>query len=469
MTIPRAAGSARVQGAGSAPPLTETQVQRRGPLGRLVAAHPRIADAALVVAVLVLGLLTVLFASLTVRGATGLGLYPPDARAAWLIPTVWLAGAAVGAMLVAARRARPMGVTVALCVLAVVSLATAGVLGVVGVCLACALYTVAATRTARTAWISCAAVFVTVSIALWWWQDLGLAEILLWSDPMTTPTGDPFHQLPEPDFSPGRRSASVFLLLALLLLGVAAGSGVRARRLHALGLMERYEAMARDRDNSAALARAAERARIARELHDVVAHSVSVMVALSDGAGAALERAPDSSREALRELSSTGRTALSDMQRVLHVFDPEDADGNAHPELTDTAATDLRTVVERFRVAGLPVTATGLDTGLPQDTSLRLAVVRIVTESLTNVLRHAPGTPSVEVALRRSGEVLEVEILDSGGTRPGTGGGTGRGVVGIRERVALLGGHAEVGPRPGGGWRVRVALPWTGSEDGEHG
>ncbi|WP_235020134.1 sensor histidine kinase [Ruania rhizosphaerae] len=466
MTTRRTTGSLRLQGADSAAPLTQMQVQRRGPLGRLVAAHPRIADVALMVAVLLLGLLTVLFASLTVRGATGLGLYPQDARASWLVPTAWLVGAAVGAVLLLARRARPLTVTVALCVLAVASLASAGVLGVVGVCLACALYAVASDRPPRTTWLSCAAVFVTVSIAMWWWQDIGLAEILLWSDPIMTPTGDPVHELPEPLFSPGRRSASVFLLLALLLLGVAAGSGVRARRLHALGLMERYEAMARDRDKSAALARAAERSRIAREMHDVVAHSVSVMVALSDGADKALERAPDSSRQALRELSSTGRTALSDMQRVLEVFDPDDADDDGHPDLAETAATDLRTVVERFRVAGLPVTASGLETELPQDTSLRLAVVRIVSESLTNVLRHAPGASSVEVTLRRSGTFVEVEIIDSGGTRPGAG-GTGRGVVGIRERVALLGGHAEIGPRTDGGWRVAVVLPSTGGHEGE--
>ncbi len=125
---------------------------------------------------------------------------------------------------------------------------------------------------------------------------------------------------------------SVLLLLALLLLGMATGSGARARRLHDEDLAARYRALARDRDQSAALARAAERARIAREMHDVVAHSVSVMVALSDGAGAALDRAPDRSREALHELSRTGRDALADMQRVLGALDPEEGgDGPGTP------------------------------------------------------------------------------------------------------------------------------------------
>ncbi|WP_232847897.1 sensor histidine kinase [Occultella kanbiaonis] len=457
-------GSERARAAGSAP-LTETQVQRRGPVGRLFAAHPRIADVCLVGSVLLLGIVTALLVALTIQGATGLGMYLPDAPTAWLVPAGTFAGALLGAALLIARRARPLTVTVALTILAVVSLVTVGVLGVLGVCLACALHNVALTHSARTTWLTCAGVFVTVGLALLWWQDIGLAEILLWSDPIAMPAGDPIRQLTEPPYSPGRRSASIFLLLALLLLGVATGSSARARRAHAQGLVERYEAMARDRDNSAALARASERARIAREMHDVVAHSVSVMVALSDGAGAALDRAPDSSREALRELSSTGRAALSDMQRVLGALDPDSTGADGSADRPAPVETDLATAVERFRVAGLPVSATGLDSPLPEDTSLRLAVVRIVTESLTNVLRHAPGASSVRVSVRRSGSAVEVEVLDSGGTRPGTGGGTGRGIVGIRERVALLEGRADVGPLPDGGWRVHVVLPWNQADE----
>ena len=444
--------------------LTETQLQRRGPLGRLAAARPGLADASLAVGVVLLGLVTGVLALTTVAGSTSLGLFPRDSPVAWTIPTAWLVGSVLGAALLLARRARPLGVTLALTVLALVSLATAGVLGVLGVCLAVALHAVAATRAARTTWLACAAVFVTVTAASLWWQDIGLAEILLWSDPIVTVEGDPVQQLPEPHFSPGRRSASVFLLLALLLLGVATGSAARARRLHTQEILARYEAMARERDQSAALARAAERTRIAREMHDVVAHSVSVMVALSDGAGAAIGRAPDRSREALRELSRTGRDALSDMQRVLGALEPgddgsgaEDAAPTEHP--AEPTETDLTTVVERFRTAGVPVTAHGLDTALPPDTSLRLAVRRVVTEALTNVLRHAPGARSVEVAVRRDAAAVEVDVLDSGGTRPGTGGGTGRGILGMRERATLLGGHVDAGPRPDGGWRVHVVLP----------
>ncbi|MFE6235056.1 sensor histidine kinase [Cellulosimicrobium sp. NPDC057862] len=445
--------------------LTETDVQRRGPLGRLVEEHPRAADAALVAGVVALGLVTAVLGLATVEGSTGLGLFRPDEPVAQVVVTAWLAGAVLGAALLLARRSRPLVVTAALTALAVASLAAAGVLGVLGVCLACAVHAVAASRPPRTAWLTCGSVLVVVTVAMWWWQDIGLAEILLWSNSGVTPGSDPVRDLAEPPFSPGRRSASVSLLLALLLLGMATGSGARSRRLHAEDLAERYRAMARDRDQSAALARAAERTRIAREMHDVVAHSVSVMVALSDGAGAALDRAPDRSREALQELSRTGREALSDMQRVLGVLDPIDEGAQAPEGPAEPTVTDLATVVARFRAAGVPVTATGLDVPLPEDTSLRLAVVRVVQEALTNVLRHAPGTPDAQVEVRRGADAVEVEVRDAGGTRPGAGGGTGRGILGMRERAALLGGSVEAGPRADGGWAVRVVLPWGLRED----
>ncbi len=442
--------------------LTTGQVQRRGPVGRLVATHPRGADAVLAVAVLLAGLATAAMALQTVDGSTALGLYPPGAAVTWTVPTAWLVGAVLGSGLLTVRRRWPLGTAAALTGLAVVSLGTAGVLGVLGVCLACAIYTVAATRPARTAWLVSGAAVVVVVAALWWWQQIGLAEILLWS-PQPYEGSDPPRQLEAPPFSSGRRAISATLLLGLVALGLATGSTARARRLYAQELVGRYEAMARDRDQSAALARAAERARIAREMHDVVAHSVSVMVALSDGAGAALDRAPERSREALRELSRTGRESLADLQRVLGVLDPgPDDDGTmtVADERQEPAVSDLAVVVERFRAAGVPVTATGLDVAVPLDTSLRLAVARIVTEALTNVLRHAPGTPSVRVDVRRTTSAVEVEVLDDGGTRPGTGGGTGRGILGMRERASTLGGRIDAGPRPEGGWRVRVVLPW---------
>jgi signal transduction histidine kinase len=311
-------------------------------------------------------------------------------------------------------------------------------------------------------WTVFGVVLTALTLGLWWWQDLGLIEILSWSSAGVGSGWEPPTYLEAPLFSPGRRTGDVLLLLALLLLGVAVGSAARARRLHALELVERYRALARERDQSAALARAAERAHIAREMHDVVAHNVSVMVALAAGADAAFERAPDRSRAAVRQVASTGRSALMDMQRVLGALGPADDDTDRRGEPTEV---DLSTLVERFGAAGLPVTVTGLDTALPDDTSVRLAVLRILGEALTNVLRHAPGASSVEVTLRRTPTSVEVEVVDSGGTRPGTEGGSGRGIVGMGERAALLGGHVSAGPRPAGGWQVHAVLPWPDEGD----
>ncbi|MBO0899438.1 two-component sensor histidine kinase [Cellulomonas sp. zg-ZUI22] len=451
------------------PPLTEAQVAGGSPVARLVAARPWVMDATVAVVVVLVGLVGSMFIWETANGAVGLGLYQPDSGVAQRVTVTWLVGTASGAGLLLLRRVRPITVTVLLVVAALVSLQVAGVLGVLGACLACALYSVAASRGTTTTWLVFGAVLTVVTVALWSWQDLGLLEMVLWSNAVVSQS-DPSEWrtvLDAPLFSAGRRTGSVLLLLALLLLGVAVGSAARARRQHAADLVERYRALARQRDDGIALARAAERAHIAREMHDVVAHSLTVMVALADGADAAFERAPDRSRDALRQVARTGRSALVDMQRVLGALGPSVVDGT--DRRAEPTELDLPTVVERFAAAGLPVTADGLDTALPADTSVRLAVLRILGEALTNVLRHAPGAGSVDVAVRRTPTTVEVDVADSGGTRPGSGGGTGRGIVGMRERAALLGGHVEAGPRPEGGWRVRAVLPWTGEggADGE--
>lgn len=445
-------------------PLTREQVEAGSPLARVVAARPWVLDAAVAVVVVLVGLVGAMFAVETAAGALALGLYPRGSDVELSVGTTWLVGTVAGAALLLLRRARPLTVTALLTVGAVASLLADGVLGVLGVCLACALYSVAAVRDARTTWVVLGAVLTVVTVALWRWQDLGLIEIVLWSGAATGAGWEPATYLAQPLFSPGRRSGSVLLLVALLLLGVAVGSAAQARRLHAQDLVERYRALARERDQSAALARAAERAHIAREMHDVVAHSVSVMIALADGADAAFERAPDRSREALREVARTGRAALGDMQRVLGALGAADVDGTDRRRPTDA---DLPGVVERFGAAGVPVAATGLDLPLPADTTVRLAVVRIVGEALTNVLRHAPGASTVEVAVRRTPTTIEVDVVDGGGTRPGDGGGTGRGILGMRERAALLGGHVEAGPRPGGGWQVHAVLPWPEDDAGQ--
>ncbi|MFF1465716.1 sensor histidine kinase [Streptomyces sp. NPDC058330] len=425
-----------------------TQVRRIGPVRRFWAAHPRLADVTLVLAVVgAFGTLGAALVRDTVNGIVALGYYPRGGAERWVVPSAWLAGAVLGAGLLLVRRRWPVVVLVALTVAAVASLMTAGVIGVLGLCLGFSAAAVASSRDARTTWLLVTAAAVTTSAALWWLQEIGILEMLLWTGYYAE---EPYWHLTEPPFSPERRIVSIILLVGTLLAGVLVGFAARDRRRHALDIEGRYRAVARERDTSAALVRTAERERLAREMHDVVAHSVSVMIALSDGAAAAFDRAPDASREALGELSRTGREALADMQRVLGALDTADA---------TPQGADLDAVVRRFRTAGMAVTATGLDTPLPPDTALRLAVTRIVTEALTNVLRHAPGAPAVSVAVRRTPSTVEVDIVNEAGTGPGTGSGTERGIVGMRERVALLGGHMMVGPRAAGGWQVHVELP----------
>jgi signal transduction histidine kinase len=258
-------------------------------------------------------------------------------------------------------------------------------------------------------------------------------------------------------------------VLVLGLLALAVGSNVRNRRLHIAALVDAANALARDQDQRARLVQAAERARIAREMHDVVAHSVSVMVALGGGASMALDWAPERSRAALDELVATGRSALADMRRVLGVLDDTSTtDTGAAPAWGDTplapqpGSLDLGALVDRTRAAGLPVHTTGLaDTGLQDlDVSLQLAVYRIVQESLTNVLRHAPGTPAVEVDVLRRPDSVEVVVTDHGAAvavEPSPG--SRRGLVGMRERAAVFGGSVDAGPY-GQGWRIRALLPW---------
>ncbi|WP_240674905.1 sensor histidine kinase [Cellulomonas endophytica] len=458
------AGATRVP---DAPLLTAEQVSGGSPVARLVHARPWVLDVTVAVLMLLVGLVGAGFVWEAAVGARTLGLYPPDSAVERAVSATWLVGASGGAAALLLGRTRPLTVTALLTAAALASLLVAGVLGVLGACLACALAGVAAAHPPRTAWTVAGVVLGVVTAALWAWQDLGLIEILAWYGVATSSPWQPETSLAEPLFSPARRMGSVLLLLALVLLGVAVGSAARARRLHAHDLVERYRALARERDQSAALARADERAHIAREMHDVVAHNVSVMVALADGADAAFERSPDRSRDAVRQIARTGRAALADMQGVLGALGPAPAPvGDAPDRRPVPTASDLPALVERVRTAGLPVRATGLDTELGEDTSVRLAVARILGEALTNVLRHAPGTPSVEVGVRRTPTTVELRVLDGGGTRPAAGGGGGRGLVGMRERAALLGGHVEAGPRPGGGWQVHAVLPCASAPEG---
>ncbi|MEU8656487.1 sensor histidine kinase [Actinoplanes philippinensis] len=208
------------------------------------------------------------------------------------------------------------------------------------------------------------------------------------------------------------------------------------------------------------IAVAEERARIARELHDIVAHSLSVIVLQANGATYAFDRDRDRAREALRIIGATGADALDEIRQLVELLRSDDGGPD---DRTPAALDQIEAVVQRARDAGLSVALAVHGTPPEVAGGVALAVCRIVQESLTNTLRHAGPRPvaTVTVSYRPGG--IEIEVTDSGG-----GGGApsftgGHGLVGMRERVALYGGTFEAGPRPDGGWRVHAALPVTGA------
>jgi signal transduction histidine kinase len=262
--------------------------------------------------------------------------------------------------------------------------------------------------------------------------------------------------------------AAVFgapVLLAWLL-----GDSARWRRGYYQALEERAARLERERDAQAQVAAAAERARIAREIHDVVAHNVSVMVVQADGAAFALDGSPQRAREALAAISATGRRALAEMRSLLGVLrepaDDDGAPGGAGPVLApQPGVEDLADLLEQARTAGLPVSLTIGGEPRPVPAGEALAVYRVVQESLTNVRKHAgPGATAV-VSLDYGEDGLLIRVTDDGAGAsavPGLGhlaAGSGHGLAGMRERVELYGGTARSGPRPGGGYEVVARLP----------
>lgn len=236
-----------------------------------------------------------------------------------------------------------------------------------------------------------------------------------------------------------------------------AGRVMRRRRASERALAGRAEAAQRDAEERARAAVAEERARIARELHDVVAHSVSVMLLQARGARRVLGEDQEPAREALGTIERSGRQALDEMRRMLSVLRLDGEEASLSPQPSLRRVDEL---ADSVRAAGLPVKVTveGDIGDLPP--GLDVSAYRIVQEGLTNALKHA-GPAEVRVAIRRRGEdggELEIEVVDDGaGTADPNG--AGHGLVGMRERVAIYGGHLEAGREPGGGFALRARLP----------
>ncbi|WP_328561312.1 sensor histidine kinase [Streptomyces coelicoflavus] len=253
----------------------------------------------------------------------------------------------------------------------------------------------------------------------------------------------------------------------LLSIGVAAliGVTVRARRDHTEVLEDRARRLETERDQQVRLAAAAERARIAREMHDIIGHNLSVITGLADGGRYAAAKSPDRAAQALDAIGTTSRQALGELRRLLDVLRDDAENGTpAVPELApQPALTDLESLLDGVRRAGLPVrkTVTGEAT-LPE--GRQLALYRVVQEALTNTLKHAGPDATAQVELSYgAGGAVTLTVTDTGRAAPlpspvlpG-----GRGLPGMRERTALYGGTLEAGPRPAPerGWRVHLHLP----------
>lgn len=427
---PAAGGSPAAPGSpAAAPTATKATAAPTPRVRRFLRSRPWLVD----VAVSVVFTLIVV-ATLASEVATGEARVTP-----WQVVTI--AGTAIALLF---RRRAPLTVLVVVTLLT--SVVTFSAESNLLLAVPIALYAVAAFRSPVIGWVAAAAAYLVTVVSLFAW--LPVLE-----DRLGAPSA---FDIP-----------IVLLTLAMAdAVGVLLGTNSWQRAERVRALTERAEQLARERDNEARIATLAERSRIAREMHDIVAHSLSVMITLADGAGASLQRDPERARLALDRLSETGRIALRDMRQLLSVLgDTPDAAPAREPA---PGHSDLADLVERFRAAGLPVRFSVH--GVPvADAALQLAVYRVVQEALTNTLRYARDPQHVTVAVDYARADTTVTVVDDGRTdaadASGASVGAGRGIIGMGERAAVFGGTVEAGPLPTGGWRVCAVLP-RAPEDG---
>jgi signal transduction histidine kinase len=252
---------------------------------------------------------------------------------------------------------------------------------------------------------------------------------------------------------------AVFFLYSAATAAVALGLAVRIRRAQLAGLRERAARLEIERDQRSRLAAVTERTRVAREMHDIIGHNLSVIITLADGGAYAYQAAPERGQEALSLIADTGRMALGELRRMLGVLREQTDSPQLNPQ---PGITDLDALYARIRAAGPRVvyhSSGDLDT---LDPALQLMVYRIVQEALTNTLKHAGPEARAHVAINLDGTRLRVHVRDTGrpggDTRPGSPQPEGHGLSGVRERAALYGGRVSAGPGPGYGWTVEAVL-----------
>ncbi len=241
------------------------------------------------------------------------------------------------------------------------------------------------------------------------------------------------------------------------------GLWMRTRRAYVAELVDRAERLEREREQSVRRATVEEQARIARELHDVIAHNVSVMVVQATAANEIFESHPARAREALRSIEATGRQALTELRRLLGAVRPDRNAAATEPLAPQPGLDRVGELIGGLRAAGLRVELELEGTRRELAPAVDLSAYRIVQEALTNTLRHANAS-RVRVRVRYGGQAVEIEVADDGvGPADGEPAVAGHGLIGMRERVALFGGELTAGPGATGGFTVRARLPFEGA------
>jgi len=260
------------------------------------------------------------------------------------------------------------------------------------------------------------------------------------------------------------------VLLALVISSGTAlvawvlGDSMRYRRAYLRELEDRAARLERERGTQAQIAAAAERARIARELHDVIAHNVSVMVVQADGAGYALRTEPERAGQALAAIAQTGRQALTEMRRLLGVLRSGDEQSGLAPV---PGLDQIRELIDQARDAGMSVSLTLFGAPRPLSEGAELAAYRVLQESLTNTRKHGGLAAAAAITMSYEPDGLLLRMTDDGLGGAAGSDGIGHGLTGMRERIEMYGGTVQAGPLPDAGYQVTARLPYTSAGAGE--
>jgi signal transduction histidine kinase len=260
----------------------------------------------------------------------------------------------------------------------------------------------------------------------------------------------------------------LFFLCCAATAATGLGLAARARQAQLIAMSDHAARLEIERDQREMIATVTERARISREMHDIIGHNLAVIIGLADGGAALAPASPERAAEAMRLIGATGRQALSELRLTLGALSERPAGQPSGTDRLDLrpqpGAADLPGLLDRIRSAGPRVTYTTSGDLTALTPGLQLTVYRIAQEALTNALRHAGTGTAVRITLRADAAQVRIAIEDTGpldGHRGPSGqpARAGQGLAGLRERASLAGGRAQAGPRPGGGWAVHAVLP----------